>query len=299
MKKITLLSKAFFALLALSLAACGTVQAPTFQAPTNPSNEAVATEVARLLTQTPPVQPVNTQPVATQPAPTQPPVVTATQPSLPTATTVPLTPTSTSTTVPLPTATPDKNDPRLSLGTPDFQDKTFKEGVNWGKAWEDDYTKGVFKDNQLVLTSLGVDGWTVSWPKVSNFYIEMKAKSGDCQGADRYGLVVRVPETFDTGYQYGITCDGRYSLRIWDPDAKQYINLVKWTHSDLINAGSGETNRLGLKADGDQLSLYINGHFLTQVTDKHFSEGRFGPFIGHDKTEDYTIYIQDVAMWEL
>ncbi|MGE5221063.1 MAG: hypothetical protein ACM3PY_01415 [Omnitrophica WOR_2 bacterium] len=71
-----------------------------------------------------------------------------------------------------PTPTLSTTDPRAALGDPTFQDTKFKENVNWGKAWEDQYTRGEFSDHQLVLTSVGVDGWTLSWPKVDNFYIE-------------------------------------------------------------------------------------------------------------------------------
>ncbi len=116
---------------------------------------------------------------------------------------------------------------------------------------------------------------------------------------DRYGLIVRVPETFDRGYLFGFTCDGQYSLRIWNPEEKQYDYLVKWKHSDAILSGSDQTNRLGLKADGDKLSLYANGHYLTQVTDSTFDKGRFGPFIGHDETNNFTIQIKEISYWDL
>lgn len=283
-------------LAAAFLAGCG-MPAPGPDA-TAPSQDVLATEVASILTSTASVQPTATEAPATQaveptvePSPTPSPTatllatITATLP--PTATTGP-------------TATPIKDDPRSLLGAAAFSDTTFRENANWGRAWENDYTKGEFEDNQLVLTSLGVDGWTVSWPKVKDLYIEMTVTTGDCSGSDRYGMIVRVPESFESGYMVGFTCDGRYSLRYWDPENDTYVYLIKWTSSAEINAGSNQTNRIGLWAEGENLKVYANGHLLGEVTDSAFEEeGRIGPWIGHGDTEDFTVYISEVSYWSL
>jgi hypothetical protein len=186
------------------------------------------------------------------------------------------------------------------LGSPTFDDTKFVEKRNWGSAWEDDFTRGEFKNNQLVLTSIGVDGWTVSWPKPQDFYIELTATTGDCSGMDRYGIIVRVPEKFDQGYLFGFTCDGKYSLRYWDPEAEKYQSIIGWTDSQYINAGSDQTNRLGLKVEGNHFTLYANGHLLDKASDDRLEdEGRFGPWIGHTNTDEFTIYISEIAYWDL
>jgi hypothetical protein len=281
------------------LSAC---KMPQAAAPT-PFGNAVATQVAVLLTSSPAA--TNQQPAAATPTATNLSKATQTEAIPPAATSTLVTPTAkptqapTKTPKPEPTATQVEGDPRLTLGDPTFLDKKFKEGNNWGSAWQDKYTKGEFKDNQLVLTSVGVDGWTLTWPKYVNFYIEMTAATGDCSGMDHYGLIVRVPASYDRGYLVGFTCDGRYSLRIWDPTGKKYIDVIKWKHSDEINAGSNQTNRMGLMVEGDTFTLYANGHLLSSATNSRFDEGYFGPFIGHTETDDFTIYIKEIAAWEL
>lgn len=270
-------------------------------AATTPSQQEVSTQVAAILTATALVQPLTAlAPTATQPVVA---VSTATTPPTlpPTATTASTaTPTTAPTATTGPTATPVKDDPRTVLGGAAFMDKTFKENANWGPSWENDYTRGEFKDNQLVLSSIGVDGWTVSWPKVKDFYIEMTITTGDCSGSDRYGIIVRVPETFENGYMVGFTCDGRYSLRYWDPENDKYVYLINWTSSDAIKAGSKQTNRIGLWAEGNALKVYANGNLLGQAEDSTFNEeGRFGPWIGHGDTQDFTVYISEVSYWDL
>lgn len=290
---------AIFSLMII-LSAC---KMPQAAAPT-PFGNAVATQVAVLLTSSPAA--TNPQsPAASPSVTTLPPVVTQTKAAPSAATSTPIPPTAkptqapTNTPKPKPTATQVEGDPRLTLGDPTFQDKKFKEDINWGSAWQDKFTKGEFKDNQLVLTSIGVDGWTLTWPKYTNFYIEMTVATGDCSGMDRYGLIVRVPESFDRGYLIGFTCDGRYSLRIWDPANKKYIDIITWKHSDEINAGSNQTNRVGLMADGDKFTLYANGHLLSNATNSRFDKGYFGPFVGHTDTNNFTVYIKEIAAWEL
>ncbi len=296
--------------LVLALAACE-LPAPNPPVSTT-SPDLIATQVAAMLTaspaptQTPP--PVVTEtlaPTASQPAATKLPATNAPQP---TATTAPTTaptaaptnaPAPTSTSAPAPTATTSPNDPRKTLGNPTFSDTNFQEGENWGSAWKNEFTEGSFSNHQMVLTSVGVDGWTFSWPKIANFYLEMTATSETCAGKDRYGIMFRAPDTFDQGYQFGITCDGQYAFRMWDPKAKKYNYLIDWTKSDAINQGSNQTNRVGVMADGSKFSLYVNGVFLKDISNSTYSEGRFGPWIGHDKTNDFTIKISEIDYWEL
>ncbi len=284
-----------FALLSLLFSGCNIQATPTF---IPPAQDQIATQVAALLTATPQAPIPTEPPVVTATAP----VPTATQPVPPTATATVAAPTETlAPTETPPTSTPTEvaGDPRLSLGDPTFIDDSFKENGNWGSDWKDEFTQGQFQDHQLVLTSIGVDGWTITWPKPSDFYMEMTAKTGECAGKDRYGLIIRVPETFDRGYLFGFTCDGQYSLRIWNPEEKKYEYLIDWTASSHIKAGSEQTNRLGIMAEGDRFSLYANGHFLAEASDDTYSKGTFGPFIGHAETPDFTIYISEIAYWEL
>ena len=277
--------------LILILSGCSLAQPAT---PT-PFGDAVSTQVAVLLTAGP--VPNNPQPAVV--TSTLAPAATAAATATPIPPTLEPTQAPTSTDTPQPTPTVVEGDPRQTLGDPTFQDTKFKEDNNWGGAWKDEFTQGEFKNNELVLTSIGVDGWTLTWPKIADFYIEMTATSGDCSGTDRYGLIVRAPESFDRGYLVGFTCDGKYSLRIWDPSKKQYTYLINWTHSDEISAGSNKTNRLGLMVEGDKFTLYANGKQIDSATNSRFDKGRFGPFVGHAGTEDFTIYIKEIVYWDL
>ncbi len=198
------------------------------------------------------------------------------------------------------TATLPVGDPRAGLGTPAFEDK-FNTGSNW-PLYEDEHASFVVDDNELIMTAFNADYWN-SWmltaPTISNFYLEMDATIGTCSGLDAYGLMARSKLTDDgsAGYLFGVSCDGRYSLRFWD--GAEFTKLVNWTvHADLAY-GSDQTQRIGVWAEGGVLKLYVNGKLITQVTDSTYPSGRFGVFVSSAATADMEVQVNEVSYWIL
>jgi hypothetical protein len=73
---------------------------------------------------------------------------------------------------------------------------------------------------------------------------------------------------------------------------------MDWADSPHILKGPDQINRIGVKADGNRLSLYANGNFLAEVRDDSFASGRFGLFIGSAETPGYTAKVDEIAYWE-
>jgi hypothetical protein len=158
------------------------------------------------------------------------------------------------------------------------------------------------KDSDLVMTAFNPDkynGWMLTWPVISDYYLEMTTKTQQCSGKDTYGNMVRAVKTDQgyIGYLYNISCDGHYSLRRWN--GEQYVSLVDWTPSDQINSGSNQTNRLGLMLDGNQFTFYANGKQIGQFQDDTHREGRFGVVIGSANTPDLKVNVDEIAVWNL
>ncbi len=300
---------AILIVLMFSISACGVLQRP---APT-PSESDLATQVSQILTSMPGATSVPPAVETVAPAENTPQVVVTVIPpqysptapeqqptdtSAPTeAATATITQTPTVTNTPAPTFTPSPNDPRLRLGNPTWQDN-FDTDRNW-PVGDDTFSAASVTGGNMVLTGkTTLDGWRLTWPKVADFYMEMTVKTGDCTGSDRYGMIVRVPDlkTADSGYLFGFTCDGRYALRKWD--GKAMTSLIGWTSSSAIQAGSNQTNRLGLMAVGSRLILYANGTLLKEAQDSAFNDGGFGVFIGANQTTNFTVYIDNMAYWE-
>jgi len=258
---------------------------------TDGSDDAMATEIAKILTGTP---------IEVEPSPT--PLPEEEETTAPEPTNTPEEPTATPEPTDTPTAEPtptlSDTDPAQTLGEPDWIDN-MENGDNWATGFSD-YTSIEFDDGYLQLTAEeDVDGWRLSWPVLDNFYLEAKVQSPECEGRDHYGLMFRVPENANAnkGYLFGITCDGQYSLRRWDGETMHFP--VAWTESDAINSGEDETNILGVMADGANLALYINGEKVTQLTDNAYLTGKFGLFVGADNVEDLTVWVDYVRYWDL
>ncbi len=242
------------------------------------------------------VQTVNAQFSATAALQTAAPQATATVAPSPTV----FTPTPTKKIKPTakPTATTASTDPKLDLGDPTFQD-TFKNSDNWGLT-ADKHSDMFIQDGNLVMKAFNADqfdSWALTWPKTANFYIELTATPETCGGLDRYGLMLRAKRDASVGYLFGFSCDGRYSFRKWD--GVKYTRDVDWTKNSAILKGADQTNRLGVKAEGDHFTLYANGVKLTDFHDASYSTGYFGVFIAAAETANFTTNASEIDYWEL
>lgn len=283
------------------------------QAAVTPDPAAIETQVSLLQTEqsvplpaagtpiavTQPTIPQSTQAVISTAAPTLTPLPTRTLTTQPSWTPVPsFTPQPTLTSTPIPpthTPTPISGDPRLVLGEPSFQDTFDKDKNSWG--FSEDETKGEVANGVYALTAIednGYYGWRMNLHKPKNFYIEATIKTGACSGSDRYGLIIRAPG-YDDGYFYGVTCEGKMSFQQWSSDS----SILDWTKiGSGFNAGSNQTNRLGIKAEGSHFTLYINGVKVSECEDDALTdEGMFGFFIASSDTPNLTIYVDEVAYW--
>lgn len=300
MKKLILIS---IFILAFVLSGCNL---PGFQidAEVDPDN-AMATEIARILTGTPIQIELTTAPEEIEQPETpeeteeiQPTEAELPEPEEPVETEAPTaTPAPTDTSVPAPTATLTDTDPTRTLGDPDWVDN-----MNNSDGWPtglDKYTAIKFENGFLKLTAgTDVDGWRVTWPTISDFYLETTLQSPECEGNDHFGLMFRVPADSQAGkgYLFGITCDGSYSLRRWDGTVM--YSLVALTAHDSIQEGANVVNKLGVMARGASLAFYINGQKVREISDSNYLEGRFGIFVGGTNVDDLTVWVDQIRYWD-
>lgn len=291
-----------------------TVALPTVAVQEPASGIVTATPTASLVPAEPTAAPVE----ATAVPPTDTPVPNTAVPAstaaavpaagggIPTVAITPISPAAT--TVPSgPTFTPAPGDPRQSLGSP-----TSTDNMDNSTAWvwptgSDKYTIGDFYSGKQVVTALtGTDGWRLANPagrEFGNLYLEATIRTTTCSGSDHYGLMFRVPVLHkpEQGYLFGVTCDGRYSVRRWNAlvGTKGEMKwLVNWTTSNAIAVGSNQTNRLGVMMVGSRILIYANGKLLKEVQDNSYASGYFGVFIGSDVTDNLSIQVDEMSYWE-
>lgn len=238
---------------------------------------------------------------SSQPAPT----IETTATSLPSATLppptetpVPPTEVPTATSLP-PTPTPFSGDPAVVLGRPSGLD-TFDSANNW-TLFDNTCFKSEITGGFYVMSAKGlpqVSCWEVSWPVIQNYYAETLVQMpAVCQAEDRFGLFFRSPDNL-SGYLYGLSCDGRYSMTAWDGQTTTV--LVEPVANAAILTGPGQANRLGVVASGGTYALYANGTLLQVLQDYTYAEaGRLGYFVRAATETGFVVQYDSLALWLL
>lgn len=231
---------------------------------------------------------------------------TATQAALniPTDTPIPTeTPTPTETSTETPTATPTRtsvpNDPRNTYGNPSWSDN-FDSSANW-YTYDSGSSRAEVRDGKFYYTMTEATGrvhWSLSGKKAGSFYMEVTVQTPEeCSGKDSYGIIFRAPDT-SQGYLLAFSCDGSYQVSTWVNGTITYP--IPWKTSAVILAGPNQTNRLGIRANRELLTVYANGVALNTAADQTFlASGRFGFFISAETTPNFTVGFDDMMLWAL
>ncbi len=155
-------------------------------------------------------------------------------------------------------------------GTYVIEDGYAKIDMTTGSDWGSGVYTGVTFDNLTVSTTFE--------------YVEGQLSRGLLFRADG-------PKDSDyTGYGYWIahTLDA-YSL--WKYNNGAITNVVPWTDSALINDGVGAINTLTLTADGSTFDMYINGTYVSSVTDASHASG----YVGIVSAYDNEVWYDDIT----
>jgi len=244
----------------------------------------------------------------TRPSTTEAPEVTPTTPS-PIEPALPILPTGTSTIEWINTATEELYTIETSTPVPPIDSSgwidSFDQNARW-PVYTDEHIQMQILNSQLIITAFTAnranpyDGWLLTDQNASNFSFSINATPQECSGLDRFGIMARANQGVNgviKGYLFGISCNGEYSLRIWD--GQKIVMLIGWTQHSSINKGPGQMNQLEFRAEGNTLSLFANGTLLDVFEDDTFSEGLFGFFTGAVMTNDFSVIIDQVEFKEL
>lgn len=249
-----------------------------------PNTDVVATRVAQTL---------SAQPSAT---------LQPTQEVLPTIELTTPPPTATLTVTSTPTTSP--GDPKLTLGSPNFQD-TFNGGNAFGlqgSPYEDDAVRISMQSGAINFTSLAINAgkrWRLTSPQPRNFYLEGTFKTINCSGYDHFGLVMRAPSYSDgIGYYFGVSCNGQYIFQRWDGSGTSTV--IGWASDPNIKTGPNQTNRIGVKAVDDTFKLYVNGYLVKEFTDSGLTaKGHFGAYVTALENSNFTVDLEELLEWNL
>lgn len=209
----------------------------------------------------------------------------------------------TTTTVPtetelVPSQTPS---PTLVVSTdPWGGEATFVEEFDSGDYWdfESNYLFSKIINGQLEFTSKGTPWWS-SWyttePEFKNGYFETTFNMPNCQGQDRFGLVIRWGNSSNF-YYMGLTCDGSWGFTLYTA-ANETIDLLAYQKSNALNP-AGETNQIGILAKDNAFEFYINRQKVGSTSDSSIEEGgNFGFLTMASGTQNFKTLIDRLEYW--
>lgn len=193
------------------------------------------------------------------------------------------------------TAVPPISD--IIQGSPTWKD-SFDSSANW-YMMRTQNTSFDIANGSLTITVLHpntTEEWGVANVQaIKDFYLEASFRTDQtCAGKDRYGLLFRAPDPA-RGYVTDFSCDGSYRIYLWD--GKNFVSLQNWTFSGAIESGPGRKNIMGILAQGESIHLYANGSPLMTVKDATFGAGIIGLVAGAETTENFKVFVEDVAYW--
>jgi hypothetical protein len=286
------------------------------------------------------VQPDPTDP---PPPPPPPPTEAPTQPPAPTA--PPPEPTADPPTVEAPTAAPPSGaqyvegsmerasyDPAAGYGPPSVSD-TFDGNSGLFAAQSNGASRSWYGEGRynIAFSSRGLYTWYWTDHDGGDFYAEVVAVNGDkCVQWDRTGMIVRGMRSsgffgnvadVDFGYLLGITCGGNYFMAVtggpgnmgwvcymWDGGSSWDCDGSYYQPSSYIATGPGAANRIGVLAQGGEISLYVNGNYVDGFNEWTFwgttttgawsnPRGQFALFLGTGQKGDGRVSFEEYNFW--
>ena len=189
-----------------------------------------------------------------------------------------------------------------NLGAPSWTESFDDKRSPWYLGADSDISFDI-DNGALVMTAFQPigDQWRVAESSyLDDFYLQANFKTGSaCSGKDGYGLIVRAPDKqsgiINSGYVFSFSCDGKY--RIYRMDNGNFSSIVNWTSNPVIKPGPNQTNSMGIYAKSNNFQFYANGALLSEFTDGTYPGGLFGLVIRADITNNFQVFVDEVAYW--
>lgn len=176
----------------------------------------------------------------------------------------------------------------------------FTEDFTTGDYWDFESNNIYSKINngQLEFISKGTPWWS-SWyttdPEFKNGYFETTFTMPNCQGFDRFGLVIRWGGSGDF-YYMGVTCNGNWGFTLYTA-ANETIDLLTYQTSDALNPVE-QTNQIGILAKDNTFDFYINREKVGSFSNDVITEGgNFGFLTMSSGTPNFKTLIERLDYW--
>jgi len=211
-------------------------------------------------------------------------------------------------------------DPADDFGAPDVHDDFSGTNPEFELDNPTGVARGWYNDGRfnIIYPARGRWTWYSGGSAAMNFYVDIVVYNGDqCVDRDTAGLVYRYKQGSDSGFLFGIACEGGYFSGIHgalgageaicmftsstpsEPADLDCSYVWEFKASNHINDGPGAANRIGIRAEGTQITLYINGHEVESmtVTSALPQYGEFALYLGSAQVDNASASFDDFSLW--
>ncbi len=185
--------------------------------------------------------------------------------------------------------------PLANLGTQIFSE-LFAPGDFWELGESDIANIGIDIERlEIDMLTRGAIAWARNGFGGSDFHYQGTVFTESCQSGDYYGLVFRSADDLNL-YLFGVSCSGQF--RIVRRLDGIFSTLQDFTIAPAIHSG-GRLNLLGVRAQGSNLSFYVNDQNIFALTESSIAEGRFGVFAKSHLNPQLSVQFDDLAAWNI
>ena len=139
-------------------------------------------------------------------------------------------------------------------------------------------------------------GWSAGEITTTDFLLEVDTQYVDGPADAEYGVIFRQVDA-DNYYFFAISRSGSYGM--WRLEDGEWQTLVEWTATDAIDTSEDALNRLGILAEGTQLTLLVNDVALTQLEDETFASGKVALALGTFDEAGAEVAFDNLDIWTI
>lgn len=181
----------------------------------------------------------------------------------------------------------------INSNPPTFSDSLHNQDTyNWSEDTECSFSGGAYH----VKVPNTYFAWCIEQSiDFSNFLYQVQLT---IVKGDYGGIIFRENYTNAIFYHFYIGQNGSYNLFLYQGIKGQQGELLQTGHSSTINTGLNQTNLIAVLANGNNLYLYINKHFVTSISDSTSRSGLIG-IIALPNNNPTEVVANNVQVWKL
>ena len=130
----------------------------------------------------------------------------------------------------------------------------------------------------------------------ADFLLEVDTTLDDNTTPGEVGVIFRKQDE-DNFYFMAIDNTGRIS--IWKKAEGKWETLAPWAKTDELLTQKGAENRLGVLAEGSQLTALVNGQAVATAVDDTFADGAISLAVGTFASPNVAAAFDNLTLWDV